>query len=1564
MSKIFDKISVTNINGSVLQNASSKFILEDNSTAQSIKTDLSIDILNGFSTSQVTNGLWSLTSTLPVSAVWNVTCWSDTLQLFCSVGTNSSIVVSTNGINWTNVSYTSGQLYRTICWSHELGIFVIAAAVSTTTIFITSTDGFTWTEQSPISSVSVRSLCWSKELGIFCGVATTTKSVTSSDGINWTVTTPTAVATGINVCWANTLGLFVSINGGSTRVITSPDGINWTGRSAQNASWNQVCWSPDLGLLVAVAINAFLMISSDGINWSTQSSNLSDSIYSVCWAHEISLFVAVAANVQSQFNIITSQDGINWVAVNQSDSGNLGTICWSPQLYIFVAFNREGSNYFFTSPSALVYLSGGHLTVAKTLNFTGSVHPLINYNSQNRLTFGETFPLPNDTGTVVQYGSGSSSRNMIFAFAKTGVRTGFLGMDGTNVIFGSESSGVIIRNNFDYSNTDVLASGTTLATFDSNGLTIANYLNFSGTSHPLVNFNPQHRLTFGESSPLANETGSVAQFSSGLNTRNMLITFSKTGVKTGFLGMDGSNIILGCDNTGALIFTNNLDPNSSNVLASGTNILSISSSGITAPLITFNDSTDITKQLSFQMSSAITNTKLIVSSAQIANRIITIPDSGRFSSTFILKDASSTQTINSSLTIAKNLATSNTLALSYGSSTLITGGTWIDTGTIPNVGWGGVCWSHELSLFCAVGNASPYIITSPDGITWTSMSINPGGFLSDICWSPQKTLFVACNGGNSTFVTSNDGINWTNRNVGNTGFQSICWSSDLGIFCTCGAVSPYIMTSSDGITWNSQSAPSNAYDGICWANTLGLFVAVGTSSSYVITSPDGVNWTTRTAPGDNWKGVCWAHNLGLLVAVNSSASGTDNIITSPDGITWTTQTSGNSNNQYGRVAWAEEISLLVTAGSVGGNFQTLLTSPDGINWTNRTASNFNSYYSVAWSPDLGIFVALTNSGTNGTYSASAAIFTSVPGTLTITGASTLSTTTIADPTDSTKKITFQSSGATASTTLTLASAQTTNQTITIPDAGKNSSFILQDSLATQNIKSNLGLSGTISISNPTGSALRTAVLGASWNNTNTIINRSYTSMCWSHELLLFCAISANGSGHQAYTSPDGYTWTQQVTPVVGANWLSICWGAGAGVFVAVAPNGSSQVMTSSDGITWTSRTSASNDIWESVCWSQDLTLFCAVGSSVIMTSPDGITWTSQSGALTSGWNGICWSSGLGLFVAVAPSGSTQVITSPDGINWTGRTAASSDQWVSVCWAPEINLLCAVEVASSGTAHGVMTSPDGINWTLRSTPVSGDGGSEFYVAWTTVCWATDLGLFLAVSDTGFASSNAIVSADGITWSNKVLPITQPYLTVCWSEDLGIFCALPDQNTQGFVSISSLSFTSNFTNNGTSILSTTTIGDSTDSTKKITFQSSGATTATTLTLASAQTTNRTITFPNATDTLVARSTVDTLMNKTLQGISYGILSTTATSLTLDNTYYLIRINAASTCTLTIPLAATYPGQAYLIFNVSTNVVNIVRSGSDTFSDGTITSESLPDQYDRIKMVSDGVSIWLVI
>jgi hypothetical protein len=96
-----------------------------------------------------------------------------------------------------------------------------------------------------------------------------------------------------------------------------------------------------------------------------------------------------------------------------------------------------------------------------------------------------------------------------------------------------------------------------------------------------------------------------------------------------------------------------------------------------------------------------------------------------------------------------------------------------------------------------------------------------------------------------------------------------------------------------------------------------------------------------------------------------------------------------------------------------------------------------------------------------------------------------------------------------------------------------------------------------------------------------------------------------------------------------------------------------------------------------------------------MTSPDGINWTARVPAADNLWLCVCWAPELSLFVSVAADGTgNRVMTSPDGITWTARTSANENQWWGVCWSPELSIFVGV-AAYTGSGNRVMTSAIGM-----------------------------------------------------------------------------------------------------------------------------------------------------------------------------------------------------------------------------------------------------------------------------
>lgn len=614
--------------------------------------------------------------------------------------------------------------------------------------------------------------------------------------------------------------------------------------------------------------------------------------------------------------------------------------------------------------------------------------------------------------------------------------------------------------------------------------------------------------------------------------------------------------------------------------------------------------------------------------------------------------------------------------------------TWTTrTPSISNGSWTSICWSPELGLFVVTGNGSAgnvnnKLMTSPDGITWTSRTASVGNFWNSVCWSAELGLFVAVavNGSGDRVMTSSDGITWTTRaSAADYNWFSVCWSAELSLFVAITQGYSVVMTSSDGINWTSRniSAPANNWNSVCWSPELGLFVSVANSGTgnRVMTSPDGTTWTARTSAADNyWISVCWSPELQTFAAVGGSGTG-NRVMTASYPITVSSTGSVNvtgainaasSINATGAINASSTVQAagLITASSgilvkntafqkysysnsktqqfltknKTGQFKRSQAVATVSTWITKASSADNSWNSVCWSPELGLFVAVAQSGTGNR------VMTSPDGT-----------------------------------TWTSRTSAADNQWSSVCWSPE------------------LGLFVAVSVSG-TGNRVMTSPNGITWTIRTSASDNNWNSVCWSAELGLFVAVAtgATVSSGRVMTSTDGITWTAR-TAAYENYWSSVCWSAELGIFVAVssaAATKETSVMTSSDGINWTARTSPLLSTWNSVCWSAELSLFVAVSSfgtgNRVMTSPDGITWTSRTSATDNDWYSVCWSAELGIFIATATTGTgNRVMTSPDGLTWTSRTSAADNSWYSVCWSPELQIFATV--GASGTGNRVMTA---------------------------------------------------------------------------------------------------------------------------------------------------------------------------------------------------------------------------------------------------------------------------------
>jgi len=167
-----------------------------------------------------------------------------------------------------------------------------------------------------------------------------------------------------------------------------------------------------------------------------------------------------------------------------------------------------------------------------------------------------------------------------------------------------------------------------------------------------------------------------------------------------------------------------------------------------------------------------------------------------------------------------------------------------------------------------------------------------------------------------------------------------------------------------------------------------------------------------------------------------------------------------------------------------------------------------------------------------------------------------------------------------------------------------------------------------------------------------------------------------------------------------------------------------------------------------------------VVSSALLTASagtDGITWTSSTtpGSVSITWNSVDWSPQLGMFCAVGSYAATTsdeftIMTSIDGKNWTSQSSRTTNyllgsgtsanltnaMWGDVAWSPQLGVFVATNKLAAptltnwiGCGRAIM-SADRINWMMMET-----GPGSFDAGYQGVCWSPEQGRFVAVGAVG-------------------------------------------------------------------------------------------------------------------------------------------------------------------------------------------------------------------------------------
>jgi hypothetical protein len=249
-------------------------------------------------------------------------------------------------------------------------------------------------------------------------------------------------------------------------------------------------------------------------------------------------------------------------------------------------------------------------------------------------------------------------------------------------------------------------------------------------------------------------------------------------------------------------------------------------------------------------------------------------------------------------------------------------------------------------------------------------------------------------------------------------------------------------------------------------------------------------------------------------------------------------------------------------------------------------------------------------------------------------------------------------------------------------------------------------------------------------------------------------------------------------------------GTGAGTLVAQTVGANGTVLTAdstqADGVKWAAPTSSgvfTNRSTEtaSVAINQiaynGSNLWVAVGASgYLATSTNGTTWTSR----TSGFGANSITSvafGNGLWVAVGAAGT--LTTSTDGTTWTARTSnMSTNQINHVIYANGYFVAVGAGGGSTNTG-GIISSTDGLTWTRKSQTLT-VGDTYGCVNWNGTNW--QVGAVLSTNNTLSAGSDP----QG-TWTaalSNLFPTRE--IVAIWNEGGNVFYAATQEVGIGYVS----------------------------------------------------------------------------------------------------------------------------------------------------------------------------------
>ena len=204
----------------------------------------------------------------------------------------------------------------------------------------------------------------------------------------------------------------------------------------------------------------------------------------------------------------------------------------------------------------------------------------------------------------------------------------------------------------------------------------------------------------------------------------------------------------------------------------------------------------------------------------------------------------------------------------------------------------------------------------------------------------------------------------------------------------------------------------------------------------------------------------------------------------------------------------------------------------------------------------------------------------------------------------------------------------------------------------------------------------------------------------------------DASNLKLFRSTNAITWTSVTTPFTpGTQTTQVIYGSGNGYYALVTGSGSSattSIASSTDGITWASRNSASaTNTLTAIAYGNNT--WVAVGQNgQIVSSTDSITWSSRTVGTTQSFYQVAHNGTRFVAIGDASDATSYAVGSnaaysTDGTTWTLGNVSLSPNWTvgqsaSVGVIPKlITIGNTFFLSTASLLNGIAISPDGINW---------------------------------------------------------------------------------------------------------------------------------------------------------------------------------------------------------------------------------------------------------------------------